>query len=88
MRFWCLLHMLLKIVVYSKTCLKRPLKKKTKFGFQDRLLLNAGQKYLLPYFVYTNSKDSDYTETVQTCLSVGCLHMQFVPKSCVDSTIQ
>ena len=30
---------------YSKTCLKRPLKKKTKIGFQDQLLLNAGQKY-------------------------------------------
>ena len=30
---------------YSKTCLKQPLKKKTKFGFQDQLLLNAGQKY-------------------------------------------
>ena len=28
----------------SKTCLKRPLKK-TKIGFQDRLSLNAGQKY-------------------------------------------
>ena len=30
---------------YSKTCLKRPLKNKTKIGFQDRLSLNAGQKY-------------------------------------------
>ena len=30
---------------YSKTCPKRPLKKKTKTGFQDPLLLNAGQKY-------------------------------------------
>ena len=30
--------------VYSKTCLKRPLKKKTKW-FIDLLLLNAGQKY-------------------------------------------
>ena len=29
---------------YSKTCLKRPLKK-TKIGYQDGLLLNAGQKY-------------------------------------------
>ena len=28
-----------------KTCLRRPLKKKTKIGFQDRLSLNAGQKY-------------------------------------------
>ena len=28
---------------YSKTCLKRPLKI-PKIGFQDRLLLNAGQK--------------------------------------------
>ena len=33
------------IFKYSKTCLKRPLKKNTKIGFQDRLSLNAGQKY-------------------------------------------
>ena len=33
--------------IYSKTCLKRPLKKKTKIDFQDRfrLSLNACQKY-------------------------------------------
>ena len=31
--------------IYSKTCLKRPLKTKTKIGFQDRVLLTAGQKY-------------------------------------------
>ena len=31
--------------MYSKTCLKLPLKKKTNIGFQDRLSLNAGQKY-------------------------------------------
>ena len=30
---------------YSKTCLNRPLKKKTRIGFQDQLSLNAGQKY-------------------------------------------
>ena len=30
---------------YSKTCLKQSLKKKPKIGFQDRVLLNAGQKY-------------------------------------------
>ena len=30
---------------YSKICLKRPLKKKTKIGFQDQLSLNAGQKF-------------------------------------------
>ena len=29
----------------NKTCLKLPLKKKTKIGFQDRLSFNAGQKY-------------------------------------------
>ena len=29
----------------AKTFLKPPLKKKTKIGFQDRLSLNAGQKY-------------------------------------------
>ena len=31
--------------MYSKTCLKRPLKKNTKNFFQYRLSLNAGQKY-------------------------------------------
>ena len=31
--------------LYRKTCLKRPFKKKTQICFQDRLLLNAGQKY-------------------------------------------
>ena len=31
--------------IYSKTCLKPPLKKKTKIGFQYQLSLNAGQKY-------------------------------------------
>ena len=32
-------------IKYSKTCLKWPLKKKTKIGFQDPLSLNAVQKY-------------------------------------------
>ena len=32
-------------MLYCKTCLKWPLKKKTKIGFQDQLSLNAGQKY-------------------------------------------
>ena len=31
--------------VYSKAYVKRPLSKRPKPGFQDRLLLNAGQKY-------------------------------------------
>ena len=29
----------------SKTCLKQPIKKKTKKYFKDRLMLNAGQMY-------------------------------------------
>ena len=31
--------------MYSKTCVKRPLSKRPKIGFQDQSLLNAGQKY-------------------------------------------
>ena len=31
--------------MYSKTCLKRSLEKKTKIGFQCQSSLNAGQKY-------------------------------------------
>ena len=30
---------------YSKTYVKRPLSKRPQIGFQDQLLLNAGQKY-------------------------------------------
>ena len=30
---------------YSKTCVKRPLSKRPKIGFQYQLSLNAGQKY-------------------------------------------
>ena len=30
---------------YSKTCLKRPQKRRPKIGFQDQLSLNAGRKY-------------------------------------------
>ena len=33
------------IVIYSKTCLKRPLKENTKNWFSIPILLNAGQKY-------------------------------------------
>ena len=32
---------------YSKACLKWPLSKRQKIGFQDQLLLNAGQKYCI-----------------------------------------
>ena len=32
-------------VLYSKTCVKRPLSKRPQIGFQDQLSLNAGQNY-------------------------------------------
>ena len=40
---------------YSKTCVKRPLPKRPKIGFPDKLKLNVGQKYcriwsILQYF--------------------------------------
>ena len=31
--------------MYSKTCVKQPLSKRPKVGFQDQLSLNAGQNY-------------------------------------------
>ena len=31
--------------MYSKTCVKQPLSKRQKIGFQDQLSLDAGQKY-------------------------------------------
>ena len=35
---------LLSVVTYSKTCVKQPLSKRPKVGFQSQLWLNAGQK--------------------------------------------
>ena len=32
-------------IMCSKTCVKQPLSKRQKLGFQDKLSLNAGQKY-------------------------------------------
>ena len=42
LRLW---HFLV-ILIYIKACVKRPLSKRSNNGFQDRLSLNAGQKYL------------------------------------------
>ena len=41
-----------RLCEYSKTCVKTPLSKSPKIGFQDQLSLNAGQKYciILQYF--------------------------------------
>ena len=33
------------LMVYSKTCVKRPLSKRPNICFQDQVSLNAGQKY-------------------------------------------
>ena len=35
----------IKLYMYNKTCVKQPLSKRPKIGFQDQLSLNAGQKY-------------------------------------------
>ena len=35
----------ISIMEYSKTCVKRPLSKRSQIGLKDQLLLNAGQKY-------------------------------------------
>ena len=50
-------------MTYSKTCLKRQLKKKTKIGFQDRLSLNVlGGGGILQYFI-------KLPFTIKNCLS-------------------
>ena len=40
-----LVLMTLTATINSKTCVKRPLSKRPKIGFQDLLSLNAGQTY-------------------------------------------
>ena len=44
---WCLIVWLsIHLPLYSKTCLRRPLKIRPKIGFQDRLLLKCRSKVL------------------------------------------
>ena len=43
--------------LYSKTCLKRPLKRRLTIGFQDRLSLNTGQKYCRMLQAFCNTFD-------------------------------
>ena len=35
----------LQVSKYSKTCVKQPLSKRPKIGFQDQISINAGEKY-------------------------------------------
>ena len=42
---------------YSITCIKRTLPKRPKIGFQDQLLLNAGQKYCRMLRAFCNTLD-------------------------------
>ena len=43
--------------LYSKTCVKRPLSKRPKHAFQDRLSFNADQKYCIKTFVMSILSD-------------------------------
>ena len=45
MAFGSTFYALIRGQLYSKTCVKWPLSKRPKIGFQDQLSLNAGQTY-------------------------------------------
>ena len=62
--------------MYSKTCVKRPLSRRPRIGFQNQLLLNAGQKYcrMLPL--------------EQSAILLTCIKLPFVIKTFVLSTFE
>ena len=73
--------------MYSKTCVKWPLSKRPKIGFQDQLLLNAGQKYCrmlqgehsailltcikLPFVINVFILSGRFTQVVHTVYNMG-----------------
>ena len=61
--------------VYSKICRSRPLKKKTKNGYQGQLSLNADQKYCRML-----------EESVSAILSTFILHLSLRPLFCLFLT--
>ena len=58
-------------VTNSKTCFQRPLKQKTKIGFQDRLSLNAGQKY-------SRMLGGEHSAILSTCIKLPFVIKIFV----------
>ena len=56
---------------YSKACLKWPLKKSTKIGFQYQLLLNASQKYC-------RMLQREHSAILSTCIKLPFVFKTFV----------
>ena len=76
---------------YSKTCVKRPLSKRQKNGFQDQILLNAGQKYcILQYFrpllSYHLSLRSLFCLFLSGCFTQVLLYVYVFLGECSDVT--
>ena len=60
--------------MYSKTCLKRPLKKNTKIGFQYRYSLDAGQRYCR---MLQGEHSAYFRPPISYHLSLGPLFLSF-----------
>ena len=57
-------------MMYSKTCVKRPLSERPQIGFQDQLSLNAGKKYCRMLQVLLNAGQK-YFRMLQVSLNAG-----------------
>ena len=63
---------------YSKTCVKLPLSKIPKFGFQDQLSLNAGQSIMTGCsIVYQRTNISQITYKASSGMEGERLHVVF-----------
>ena len=58
-------------IMDSKTCLKRPLKRRPRVGFQDRLSLTAGQKYC-------RMLQREHSAILSTCIKPTSIFKTFV----------
>ena len=68
---------------YSKTCLKRTIKRRSKIGFHDRLSLNSGQKYCR-MLLQVNSI-AEYSPLEHSAILLTFIKLPFVIKSFVLS---
>ena len=73
---------------HSKTCLKRPLKKKTTIGFQDRLLLNAGQKLQLVIKIFVLSIFEWPLKTGFTVHRLQIYNQLFIDSVCLNHILK
>ena len=76
-------HKILVLIVYSKTCLKRPLKNRQNKDLNDKRQLNEGRKYcrMLPLELNEGQKSCTMLPLEHSAILLTCIYRLLVLKN-------